>query len=312
VPSLVSPLVAACYKPPTVKRYMTAFLRFLLFIQLQGAASFLCFEDLDAGLAEYAHVVFAEGLPKAWAKDAIFGACMYLPAARFHLSVAKRALQGFGKLEPATSFPPVLPGMVPALFTFLFVLCGLDRMAVCVFVCYAALLRASEALALRREDWAPPGDVRLGAGVRFGVLRLRSCKTGREQMAKVFDPSTCRLLSALAGATLPGGLLFPFGHAQFLKVFKIACTACGFPGRLVLHSLRHGGAVGAYLAGVSIDNIMLMGRRASLKSVKVYLQLGTALSTAQVLSPQALAVIGAADLNLPRLVSSFCASREHE
>jgi hypothetical protein len=173
VPSLVSPLVAACYKPPTVKRYMTAFLRFLLFFQLQGTASFLCFEDLDAGLAEYAHVVFAEGLPKAWAKDAIFGACMYLPAARFHLSVAKRALQGFGKLEPATSFPPVLPGMVPALFTFLYVLCGLDRMAVCVFVCYAALLRASEALALRREDWAPPGDVRLGAGVRFGVLRLR-------------------------------------------------------------------------------------------------------------------------------------------
>ena len=49
-------------------------------------------------------------------------------------------------------------------------------------------------------------------------------------MAKVFDLSTCRLLSALAGATLPGGLLFPFKHAQFLKVFKIACTACGFPG----------------------------------------------------------------------------------
>ena len=42
------------------------------------------------------------------------------------------------------------------------------------------------------------------------------------------------------------------------------------------------------------------------------LQLGAALSTARVLSPQALAVIGAADLNLPRLVSSFCASREHE
>ena len=70
--------------------------------------------------------------------------------------------------------------------------------------------------------------------------------------------------------------------------------------------------MGPYLAGVSIDNIMLMGRWASLKSVKVYLQLGVALSTAQVLSPQALAVIDAADLNLPRLVSSFCASREHE
>ena len=84
---------------------------------------------------------------------------MYLPAARFHLSVAKRALQGFGKLEPATSFPPVLPGMVPALFTFLFVLCGLDRMAVCVFVCYAALLRASEALA-EAGGLGPTGDVR--------------------------------------------------------------------------------------------------------------------------------------------------------
>jgi hypothetical protein len=57
-------------------------------------------------------------------------------------------------------------------------------------------------------------------------------------------------------------------------VFKIACTACGFPGCFVLHSLRHGGAVGAYLAGVSVDSIMLMGRWASLKSVKVCLQLG--------------------------------------
>jgi hypothetical protein len=31
-------------------------------------------------------------------------------------------------------------------------------------------------------------------------------------MAKVFDPSACRLLSA-PGATLPGGLLSPFKHA---------------------------------------------------------------------------------------------------
>ena len=38
-----------------------------------------------------------------------------------------------------------------------------------------------------------------------------------------------RCVLAVDGA-LPGGLLFPFKHAQFLKVFKIACTACGFPG----------------------------------------------------------------------------------
>ena len=113
----------------------------------------MCFEDLDAGLAECAHVVFAEGLPKAWAKDAIFGACMYLPAA------VRQAGAGH-KLSTGCS-------QEWCRHCFLYVLCGLDRMAVCVFVCYAALLRASEALALRRH-WGMFGSERASASECYG------------------------------------------------------------------------------------------------------------------------------------------------
>ena len=66
-----------------------------------------------------------------------------------------------------------------------------------------------------------------GRDVLTGVFRLRSCKTGREQMATVFYPSTCRLLAVDPGGGKTWGIVPVQAYAQFLKVFKMAC---GFPG----------------------------------------------------------------------------------
>ena len=152
-----------------------------------------------------------------------------------------------------------------------------------------------------------------GRDVLTGVLRLRSCKTGNwrrwPRCSILRRAACCRpwrgrpcLGVCRSRSSMRSSSRCSKSHARrAVSQAAWCCTPSATGGRWG-HTSRACRSTTSCCWGA--------GRRSS-RSRSTY-SWGAALSTAQVLSPQALAVIGAADLNLPRLVSSFCASREHE
>ena len=70
--------------------------------------------------------------------------------------------------------------------------------------------------------------------------------------------------------------LFP-STSQFRRCFKQACSYLGLSPAYVPHSLRHGGATHDHLRGLTVEDILRLGRWASTKSARHYIQSGRAL-----------------------------------
>ena len=65
--------------------------------------------------------------------------------------------------------------------------------------------------------------------------------------------------------------------SAFYRHFKHACADLGLSKSYVPHSLRHGGATHDFLRGLSLEDILHIGRWASIKSARHYVQEGRAL-----------------------------------
>jgi hypothetical protein len=94
--------------------------------------------------------------------------------------------------------------------------------------------------------------------------------------------------AAVAAAPAGGGStakLFPFGADVVRAGWRWSRTSFGW--HFTPHSFRHGGATADLQAGVPLDQVVLRGRWASLKSARRYLQTALAHSLAVgVLEPQ--------------------------
>jgi site-specific recombinase XerD len=78
--------------------------------------------------------------------------------------------------------------------------------------------------------------------------------------------------------------LFPC-ESKFYKYFKSACADLGLSEAYVPHSLRHGGATHDFMRGVPLEEILHLGRWASIKTARIYVQQGRALLLASDVPP---------------------------
>lgn len=168
-----------------------------------------------------------------------------------------------------------------------------------LFVC--ALMLACAHASIKRRQWAVLAIVlRIGF---FGLLRpgellclvvgdvyvcevlgqyqlvvtIRNPKTrkwlGRRQHVLISDVCTCVWVKWLIQGRSSDEPLWPWGESVARSLFRTLCRSRGLTSSgLTLASLRAGGATHAYQVCQDVSRIQFMGRWASLRTVKIYIQ----------------------------------------
>jgi integrase len=293
----VHAIVVLSLKPDTLRDYrrslslFTAYLRSVsphVLRSVEGVGVFAAFPSvgaLDASFAAFLEYALSSRLSLSAARTAFSALRTFNPVLDRGLPVSHSCVTRLERLRPSVSPPPLTWPLVVLLS---WRLAPLDaRLSVAFLVAFDAYLRVSELLGLRVCDVVVPAP---GADRRPSLLLPRT-KTGRGRLQAVVvnRPEVGRLLLQVRAATERGGptaKLFPFS-AEVVRA-RMALVEDEFRlAHFTPHSFRHGGATADLQAGVPLDQVVLRGRWASLKSARRYLQTALAHSLAVgVLEPQ--------------------------
>jgi integrase len=269
-------LVQAAYARSTLSKYRHAVSDFLSWTTANAPDDPDSSDDFDDLLTDYFHFLYETEQGKTKAHCTLYGILMHMPHLSGKLPTAAKALRGWNRLHPATSYPP-LTWELTCLIALRLALGGRLRHAIATLLGFDCLLRVGEIVGLHRNDVADAQDARIGVPTVDMTLRLRCTKTGPNQWVVVEHPIVKQLVRKLLTATKPGQRLFPFSSGTFRFHFKAACASLGLSPLYVPHSLRHGGATRAHLLKRPMEDILLRGRWASTKSARKYIQAGPAM-----------------------------------
>ena len=189
---------------------------------------------------------------------------------RKRLPAASRALKGWHLTYPSKSKLP-LPLSYVSLFALLLSIGGFPRYGMGLLIGFAAFLRPTELISLRKEDVLLP-HTHLSEG-RVCGLHISKAKGGRNQFARIQDPHAVAVLAALYANTPPGGRLFPGATgAKFNSLLRWCCAILDITDKFTLHSLRHGRASQDFLNDLDPRLIQRSGRWRSEHGMEPYLQ----------------------------------------
>ena len=126
----------------------------------------------------------------------------------------------------------------------------------------------------------------------------QASKTGEFDATVIFDnlsrPEVVKILVELKANTRPDEFSFPFGSAEYEKVFRKAAIRAGLQkSKPVPHMLRHGGASSDYLRrkpdggpNRSLKDIQLKGKWRSFSSVRRFETAGALLKAWEAVDPK--------------------------
>jgi integrase len=234
---------------------------------------------LDDALCEFTHHLYTvrNGKCRSYTEAAKSAVCRSFPGAKGNLLFTTQALQGWKRLVPPKSHPP-LTWKVTLVIAFTLVSMGDLDCAIGTLLAFDGYLRIGELANLLTTDVLLPGDRRVGVELDAVQLLLRETKTGPNKWASIKDPFVITLLrwqlDQCENSNRPR--LFPFNESRFRRQFQKAVSLLELPGKFVPHSLRHGKATHDFLCGVPLETILVLGRWAAHKSARLYVQVGRA------------------------------------
>ena len=268
-------------QPQTAARYRSAYEVFVKFIRVRFSKTVdviiredsldVCFEIF----CDECYHVF-EGRRRQLCVNALQGVLLvHGHQLKSLFPCSRRALSAWSKVVPTRAALP-LPQEWVDLVAVCSLLCGYGVMSFGFVLAFEGYLRVGELCRLRGSDILVDGVVSSGSQ---GVgLRIRVAKTGRNQFARIRDPSVVNILRFLKNSTDAEGLVFQGATPRlFNALLKLLCCRLGFTQAFTMHSLRHGRASKGHLDGEMPEHIRLDGRWASAKSMETYLQAATAL-----------------------------------
>lgn len=270
-------LVDASIKQDTAKKYKDALLLFIGWCETNNYDT-TSDEEMDELLTDYLHDLYENGVGRHVGTNTFFGLLKYQPRYTNKLHSAYASLQGWAKLRPSESYPP-LTWDLTVLIAVTMAKNGYFRQGVGCLLAFDCFLRVGELVNLRRDDVAVESDARVGGDFTGVALRLRHTKTGKNQWVTVDDGQVKKLLLALVGeSSSDEARIFPFSAGQFRNLLKTACAALSLSSKYVPHSLRHGGATRMYLRDDRrVEDVIIRGRWASTTSARRYIQAGRAM-----------------------------------
>jgi len=263
----------SCLQPATQARYEQALVTFSSELAARGLSLLdMAEDDLDWTLAEKVVDLYEETF-----SGVCLGAAATLVAAvakiqpRFHLRCSFRALDVWRTRHPphqAVAFPRDVALAIVTWCLF----ANQPAVAAVVLLCWSALLRASEALALCFRSF-----VRIPTG--FVVILGRS-KRGIEQKIDIQEPSIVLWFEYYlrhCGLKKPSERMMPISYTKLQNWLRKAAAWLGF-GHIhwTTHGLRRGAASHLSLMGVSFGDIMLRGRWLGERSAREYIRRGEA------------------------------------
>lgn len=273
-------LIDASVSAATLDKYINAV---SLFADWCGDNGYDAFDygQLDDLITEYLHEIYLEreGVGKQLAADTVFGVMKLLPRCSNSLQASRASLDGWQRLHPGESYPPLTYELAVLISTCM-ARGGLMHYAVACLLAFDCFLRVGELANIRRSDVATAADTRLGPTWSGMAVRLRHTKTGNNQWVRLESEIVRQLVQLLLDIDPDAdgdSTLFPFTAAQFRAVFKHVCAQLQLSSRYVPHSLRHGGATHWFMQGRSVDDILVRGRWASTNTARRYIQAGRAL-----------------------------------
>ncbi|CAK0852660.1 unnamed protein product [Prorocentrum cordatum] len=156
-----------------------------------------------------------------------------------------KALQGFNRLDPGRTRPP-LPLAFAALIAVELVGMGLGGMALAVMLMFSAYLRPIELLSLQLSDVLVPTQ-----GSPYYAIHLHRAERGQPSKVGLYDETLLLDSSALPflgylldahRAAAAGPALFDFDYRSFNESFRTAARTAGLAAiKPDLYQLRHGG-----------------------------------------------------------------------
>eukprot|EP00971_Amphidinium_carterae_P264543 5247831-Amphidinium_carterae.1 len=220
--------------------------------------------ELDAILAEFVVELFEESNGETgYAHAAVLVASHAKTCPHLSLTLAWKALDCWRLRQPPRQ-APALPQVVAFGAANLLVLLGRSIAGACIAVCFAGLLRISEAL---RLTWQCFHRVANGWIAVLGVT-----KRGVEQTVNFSSPGLVQWLDAYAVrccALSRTTKVFDLSYPTVSKWLRRATDYLGF-GHIpwTTHSLRRGGATALVSQGYSFESVILYGRWASSKTAR--------------------------------------------
>lgn len=180
-------------------------------------------------------------------------------------------------LEPPLHRVPI-PSSVLRAMVAAAVLLRWHRFGAALCLSFYGITRPGEVLKAVRKDLVLPEDLLLEdqtvAYLRVGEPKPRRRGKGRVQHASVHNELVVRFAAAVFGHIPLAELLYPISHGSFrrrwdaiLKLLVISASVKLTPG-----SLRGGGAVAAYHAGIDLSKLCWRMRLKSLTTLESYVQ----------------------------------------
>ena len=302
-------LTEAAHARSTTRKYQKAVWDFIAWASRQGEDP-RSLEDFDRVVHDYLVDLYLEreGAGRSYGEALVSGLHLYLPALKGHLHFTSLALRGWRRLVPSMPHPPMTWDLAVCVAVHL---TSRNRfpMGVGVLLAFNSYLRIGELCGLTRRDVADSGDARLGPGFVGMALRLGKTKTGTNQWAEVRSAEVQQLLRLMVARTpRPDDRVFRFAASAFRKYFKQACMDLGLSPKYVPHSLRHGGATHDCIAGLPLEDILRLGRWASTKSARHYIQSGRALCLQMEVPPS---ITARARILVPRVLLALSLAQRH-
>lgn len=229
-------LLASAVNPRTHQTYVSAVVGFCEWVLDAGEAAD-GWDEIDILLTAYFEHLFDVGRPRQQAVNAVSGLCHLFPSCTPYLVTARRSLQGWSRLAPTGSYPP-MAWPVACGVAWKLLVTGRLSSSLAVLLAQDCYLRRGEVAALLVQDF------------RFdshrAVVCLSETKTGRSLSVEIRHSQLADALRSLCVGRNATDRVFC--SAQTLHAhFSDGVRMLGVSGRgYVFHSLRHGGATDDY------------------------------------------------------------------
>lgn len=285
---------------PTRQRYHFAFSSFLNWcdsrrLRIHSDA------QLDDVLTAYITSLFHAGESLSRATYALYGLYNEKPRLRGGLKESEAALKGWKKVEPVHRRPPMNFEVAVAIAMWMATHSHVGA-AIATLVGFNGYLRVSELCGLQLTHVKWPRDARVGSAYQGVAVYLPKSKTGDFQSVKIRHAGIAKLLCQWIGTRDTEQSVFGLTPAAYREILSQACVALKIDHvGYTPHSLRHGGATCDFMAGVPLEDILLIGRWESSKSARTYVKQGLGLMLAATLPPRVM------DLGL-KYAADICSS----
>lgn len=180
-------------------------------------------------------------------------------------------------LEPPSHRVPI-PSSVLRAMVAAAVLLRWHRFGAALCLSFYGITRPGEVLKAVRKDLVLPEDLLLEeqtvAYLRVGEPKPRRRGKGRVQHASIHNELVVRFAAAVFGHIPLAELLYPISHGSFRRRWDFILRLLGISAsvRLTPGSLRGGGAVAAYHAGIDLSKLCWRMRLKSLTTLESYVQ----------------------------------------